>query len=143
MTRSTRLRSTASSLATGRRIRRSVPISWPSKTARGPGKPPPTRGFPSSSSALPARWLPPNPRRRKPRAFLPASLGHSGRPAGRFRGGWEILEDRAVPAIFVAPTFATGADPAAEVKGDFAGNGHLDIAVANEQSNTVSVLLGN
>jgi hypothetical protein len=55
----------------------------------------------------------------------------------------EALEDRTVPAFFAAPAFATGADPHAAVAADFAGDGRLDLAVVNEQSNTVSVLAGN
>src|SRR5438477_130641 len=63
------------------------------------------------------------PGRRNPRALFRASLRQSRQAARRFRGELEVLEARAVPTIFVAPTFATGADPAAEVTGDFAGNG--------------------
>ncbi len=36
-----------------------------------------------------------------------------------------------------------GSDPVAAVAGDFTGDGHLDLAVADSGSNTVSVLLGN
>ena len=38
---------------------------------------------------------------------------------------------------------AVGSDPAAIVAGDFNGDGQLDLAVANDDSNDVSVLLGN
>src|SRR5206468_8829809 len=76
-----------------------------------------------------------------------ASLRHGRRQcrqaSRRVWVGLEVLEDRAVPAFFVAPTFAAGAGPAAMATGDFAGSGHLDVAVANEQSGTVSVLMGN
>ncbi len=41
-------------------------------------------------------------------------------------------------------TYAVGTIPTAIVAGDFNGDGHLDLAVANRQrSDTVSVLLGN
>ena len=40
-------------------------------------------------------------------------------------------------------TYAVGTYPVAIVAGDFTGNGHLDLATANENSNDVSVLLGN
>ena len=36
-----------------------------------------------------------------------------------------------------------GSDPDAIVAGDFNGDGHLDLAVANAGDDTVSVLLGN
>ena len=39
--------------------------------------------------------------------------------------------------------YAVGYDPTAIVAGDFNGDGHLDLAVANGADNTVSVLLGN
>ena len=39
-------------------------------------------------------------------------------------------------------TYAVGSDPDAIVAGDFTGDGHLDLAVANSVDNTVSVLLG-
>ena len=40
-------------------------------------------------------------------------------------------------------TYAVGSVPDAIVAGDFNGDGHLDLAVANGGANTVSVLLGN
>ena len=40
-------------------------------------------------------------------------------------------------------TYAVGSDPIAIVAGDFNGDGHLDLAVANDVDSTVSVLLGN
>ena len=42
-----------------------------------------------------------------------------------------------------AMTYSVGVWPDAIVAGDFSGSGHLDLAVANEDSGTVSVLLGN
>jgi len=40
-------------------------------------------------------------------------------------------------------TFGTGNNPEAAVVGDFNGDGKLDLAVANQDSNSVSILLGN
>jgi CSLREA domain-containing protein len=40
-------------------------------------------------------------------------------------------------------TYAVGTNPSALVAGDFTGDGHLDLAVANSADNTVSVLLSN
>jgi len=56
----------------------------------------------------------------------------------------EALEDRTVLSFAaVPPSFPTGPDPHAVVAADFAGSGRLDLAVVNEQSNTVSVFPGN
>src|SRR5215471_9093778 len=63
------------------------------------------------------------------------------RPA-RVRPHLEILEDRTVLSFFTSPAFAVGATPVAEAVGDFNGDGKLDLVVANQGSNTVSVLLG-
>jgi hypothetical protein len=54
----------------------------------------------------------------------------------------EILEDRTVPSFFTPPTYAVGTSPNTLAVGDFNGDGKQDLAVVNEQSNTVSVLLG-
>jgi trimeric autotransporter adhesin len=65
------------------------------------------------------------------------------RPVGRHRPRLELLEDRTVPAFFTSPTFAVGSVPVGAAVGDFNGDGKSDIAVVNQGSNTVSVLLGN
>ena len=44
---------------------------------------------------------------------------------------------------FNAPNIVVGANPQSVAVGDFNGDGNLDLAVANEASNTVSILLGN
>src|SRR5262249_2142976 len=60
-----------------------------------------------------------------------------------FRPGIDVLEDRIVLSLFASPTFAVGTNPVAKAVGDFNGDGKKDLAVVNQQSNTVSVLLGN
>jgi hypothetical protein len=53
------------------------------------------------------------------------------------------LEERTLLSFFTAPSFAVGTTPHGEVVGDFNGDGKRDLAVVNEGSNTVSILLGN
>jgi hypothetical protein len=58
----------------------------------------------------------------------------------------EVLEDRTLPSgvSFSFPvTYDVGTTPTALAEGDFNGDGHLDLAVVCQFSNTVSVLLGN
>jgi hypothetical protein len=62
----------------------------------------------------------------------------------------EGLEDRTVPSFTVAPSFSVGpgsglnTKPVSVTSADFNGDGFLDVATANEDSqNLVSVLLGN
>jgi hypothetical protein len=62
---------------------------------------------------------------------------------GRFRLALEGLEDRTVPSFFTPPTFPVGLAPVAQAVGDFNGDGKVDVAVINEGSNAVSVLLGD
>jgi hypothetical protein len=77
------------------------------------------------------------------------SLGEAlTRPVRRPRSprghpGIDVLEDRTVPSFFTPPTYAVGAAPVAEAVGDFNGDGKQDLAVVNEGSNTVTILLGN
>ena len=55
-----------------------------------------------------------------------------------------MLEDRTLLSLFgPAQFFATGAQPVSVAVGDFNGDGIPDLAVANNGSNSVSVLLGN
>src|SRR5438477_3112279 len=49
----------------------------------------------------------------------------------------------ALPSPAPAMDLAVGASPYSVAMGDFNGDGHLDLAVANGGSNDVSVLLGN
>ena len=48
-----------------------------------------------------------------------------------------------LPSFQPQQTFATGGNPASVAVGDVNGDGNADIVVANSNSNTVSVLLGN
>ncbi len=60
-----------------------------------------------------------------------------------YRPWIEPLEDRTVLSLFTPPTFATGANPVEQASGDFNGDGHADLAVVNQNANTISVMLGN
>jgi hypothetical protein len=53
------------------------------------------------------------------------------------------LECRALLSFAPAVDYAVGDMPRSVIVGDFRGDGHLDLAVANIGSDTVSVLLGN
>ena len=69
----------------------------------------------------------------------PARRRRSHGPRLRF----EALEDRTVLSFATAPIFPAGNSPVAVVSADFNGDGKADAAVVNENSNTVSVLLGS
>jgi hypothetical protein len=78
-------------------------------------------------------------RRRKPSTSRPST-----RRLSRWVSlGLERLEDRTVLSFFTPTTFAVGSNSVATATGDFRGDGHTDLVVVNQQSNTVSVLLGN
>jgi hypothetical protein len=55
----------------------------------------------------------------------------------------EMLEDRALPSFLPPVNYATDANPRSAVVGDFNGDGVLDVAVVNGDSNTLNVFLGN
>jgi len=55
----------------------------------------------------------------------------------------EFLEARCLLSFSPAALYSVGASPRAVVTGDFNGDGRLELAVANQASNTVSVLTGN
>jgi hypothetical protein len=55
----------------------------------------------------------------------------------------EGLEERTLLSFLAPVNYDTGINPNDVVVGDFAHNGHLDIATANAGSNTVSILLDN
>src|SRR5438034_721147 len=74
--------------------------------------------------------------------FSPDTRRRQGRPLRRFVPRLEALEDRTVPSFLGSLTLATGASPYAVAAADFNGDGKKDLAVTNENSDTVSVLLG-
>src|SRR5437879_5851382 len=53
----------------------------------------------------------------------------------------ERLESRVVPGFLAPLAFDAGSGPVSVAVADFNGDGHLDLAVANFQSDNVSVLL--
>jgi hypothetical protein len=55
----------------------------------------------------------------------------------------ESLDERVVPSFTAPTTLGVGNDPAAVAVGDFNGDRVRDLVVANRDSNTVSVFLGN
>ena len=55
----------------------------------------------------------------------------------------ERLEDRTVPSFAAPLSYEAGRFPSSVAVGDFNGDGKLDLAVANDGSDNVSVLLGN
>ncbi len=55
----------------------------------------------------------------------------------------EALEDRCLPSFSMPVDYGAGLSPLAVVSADFNGDGRLDLATANNDNNTVSVLLGN
>ena len=81
-----------------------------------------------------------NPSYKKARSAVPRAAGT------RFRPSVERLEDRVVPSAAVdfsaAQTFAVGPVPVSVAVGDFNGDSKPDLAVANNDGNSVSVLLG-
>jgi hypothetical protein len=57
---------------------------------------------------------------------------------------WSVNDHgESTPSFQTHADYAAGASPQSVVLGDFNGDGILDLAVANKDSNTVSVLLGN
>src|SRR5262245_16505968 len=55
----------------------------------------------------------------------------------------ESLDGRILPSFSPATSYAVGANPQAVATADFNNDGHLDVATANADSNSVSVRLGN
>jgi hypothetical protein len=56
---------------------------------------------------------------------------------------FEVTPASSSIALSAPPAFSAGTGPDAVAVGDFNGDGKLDLAVANEGSNNVSILLGN
>ncbi len=83
------------------------------------------------------------------RSTLAPSRGqrhHRRRGASRaatHRRNLEVLEDRCLLSFSPAVSYPVGTNPQAVVTADFNHDGRLDLAVANVESNSVSVLLGN
>jgi hypothetical protein len=65
------------------------------------------------------------------------------KPAPTHRPSLEVLEGRSVPAFLAPIDYAAGSTPYGVVTADFNGDGKLDLATANYNSNDVSTLLGN
>lgn len=76
-------------------------------------------------------------------AATPTKRSRALRRIGLSLAGLEQLERRVLPApLFVpAPAIPVGNDPAGITVGDFNGDGRPDLAVANFNSNNVSILL--
>ena len=68
--------------------------------------------------------------------------GHRQRPAPR-KLQLEALEDRCLLSFSPAVSYPVGTNPQAVVTADFNRDGKLDLAVANYNDSSVSVLLGN
>src|SRR6478672_5009870 len=62
--------------------------------------------------------------------------------AAAHRPNVEALEDRSLPSFGPATSFPVGPNPQAVVTADFNDDGKLDLAVANFEGDSVSVLLG-
>src|SRR5262245_22119921 len=82
------------------------------------------------------------------RSWIRARLAPARRPVRQARApcrpAVEMLEDRALPAVAFHPAvpYGAGDGPLSVAMGDFNGDGQQDLAVANNVSNNVSVLLG-
>src|SRR5438093_1237834 len=61
----------------------------------------------------------------------------------RFRPLVELLENRTLLSFFPPVNYAAGSGPSCVAVGDFNGDGIPDLVVANYNSRTVSVFLGN
>jgi FG-GAP-like repeat/FG-GAP repeat len=66
---------------------------------------------------------------------------HSKLPS--YRPLVEVLEERNLLSFILAGSYPVDHTPRSVAVGDFNGDGHLDLAVGNQGSDTVSVLLGN
>ena len=93
--------------------------------------------------------------RRNGDAIRPACCRRAAGPCGRITGAtrlylastsaWVAQTVNAQPAnsFLAAVNYAAGTSPGSVAVGDFNGDGKADLAVANYDSNNVSVLLGN
>ena len=83
--------------------------------------------------------------RRSRRSVRSSRMAPLMRKAG-FRPALEGLEDRTLLSLFTIPQsvfLGNSATPQSITSGNFRGDGRLDVAVADHDSNTVSVLLSN
>src|SRR5262245_50078828 len=68
---------------------------------------------------------------------------HGPKRTPTHRHNFEVLEDRLTPSFSPAVPYVVDASPMAIVSADFNNDGHLDLATANPNGGTISVLLGD
>ena len=80
--------------------------------------------------------------RSSPRVLLPPGLALATLFSVLILGAISASEAAAAPTFNAAVNYGVGSKPSAVAVGDFNGDGIPDVAVANTQSGTVSILLG-
>src|SRR5262245_6795099 len=79
-------------------------------------------------------------------SFLRSRTTRNGtvrKPSATTKLHLELLEYRSLPSFLAPVPYTVGTNPQAVATADFNGDGKLDLAVANQTSNTVGILLGN
>src|SRR6185437_9293948 len=104
-------------------------------TADQPGKGERTMSFPSWLRHLRSAPAPGRGQRHHRRRSSPRAATHER--------NLEVLEDRCLLSFSPAVSYSVGTNPQAVVTADINHDGRLDLAVANVESDSVSVLLGN